>query len=539
MSLGKNKTDSRQEFDPELKGLLTETFQTGRALSQQPFQPYNQATVAPLSPVQLEAMNQTADTARAGVGQGEIRDAIATTRAETGFQPMMVNAGQVTAPGQVAGVNAGQVGTGFGFDPITNQQVQGRSVQEQQIGPLSVLSAPSVGQTSAVQTGQIGVDPITAQQVQGQTVEGQSLAQTDLSPYQSQFDSAVVDAALGDLDRARQMTQNQNAARAVAAGAFGGDRQALVESETNRNFADQAARTAANLRLQGFRNAQQQAQADLNRAQQAASQTAQLGQQAALANQRATLAGDTTSAQLGLQGQTETGRQALQSGLAAQAQNTQRALADQRAALTAGQQNLQADLARQQANQRAALQADTTSAANLMRADQLNAANNLAAQQATQRGDIQAAQLAQRGDLANQDAAMRAALANQNAALRAQQLGFQAQQLNQDAGLRAALANQAALAQGAGIRQGAAQQLAGLGGALCGSQFADAAALQGVGDLQQAAGQRLLDDRFRRFLEEREFPFRMFDGLRSGAGILPNPLTSRTRGRNTNIGLPG
>lgn len=540
MSLGKNRSDSRQEFDPELKGLLTETFQTGRALSQQPFQPYNQATVAPLSPVQLEAMNQTADTARAGVGQGEIRDAIATTRAVTDFQPMMVRVGErVSPPGQVANVNAGQVGAQFGFDPITNQQVQGRSVQEQQIGPLSVLSAPSVGQTSAVQTGQIGVDPITAQQVQGQTVEGQSLAQTDLSPYQSQFDSAVVDAALGDLDRARQMTQNQNAARAVAAGAFGGDRQALVESETNRNFADQAARTAANLRLQGFRNAQQQAQADLNRAQQAASQTAQLGQQAALANQRATLAGDTTSAQLGLQGQTETGRQALQSGLAAQAQNTQRALADQRAALTAGQQNLQADLARQQANQRAALQADTTSAANLMRADQLNAANNLAAQQATQRGDIQAAQLAQRGDLANQDAAMRAALANQNAALRAQQLGFQAQQLNQDAGLRAALANQAALAQGAGIRQGAAQQLAGLGGALRGSQFADAAALQGVGDLQQAAGQRLLDDRFRRFLEEREFPFRMFDVLRSGAGILPNPLTSRTRGRATNIGLPG
>jgi hypothetical protein len=282
---------------------------------------------------------------------------------------MMVNAGQVTAPGQVAGVNAGQVGTGFGFDSITNQQVQGRGVQEQQIGPLSVLSAPSVGQTSAVQTGnidrvgqtgavgvgnidrvgqtsavqtgQIGVDPITAQQVQGQTVQGQSLAQTDLSPYQNQFDSQVIDAALGDLDRARQMTQNQNAARAVSAGAFGGDRQALVESETNRNFADQAARTAANLRLQGFTNAQQQAQADLNRAQQAASQTAQLGQQAALANQRATLAGDTTSAQLGLQGQTETGRQALQSGLAAQAQNTQRALANQAASRAQAQLGLQ------------------------------------------------------------------------------------------------------------------------------------------------------------------------------------------------------
>ncbi|BAQ89879.1 hypothetical protein [uncultured Mediterranean phage uvMED] len=539
MSLGKNKSDSSQTFDPELKGLLTETFATGRALSQQPYQPYNQATIAPLSPVQLEAMNQTADTARAGVGQGEIRDAIATTRAETGFQPMMVNAGQVTAPGQVAGVNAGQVGTGFDFYPITNQQVQGRGVQEQQINPLSVLSAPSVGQTSAVQTGQIDVDPITAQQVQGQTVQAAQFDPNTMSQYTNPFEDQVVQQTISDLDRARQMTQNQNAAAAVRAGAFGGNRDALVRAETNRNFLSEVGRQTGALRQAGFDRGTALQQADLGRQQQAASQTAQLGQQAALANQRATLAGDTTSAQLGLQGQTETGRQALQSGLAAQAQNTQRALADQRAALTAGQQNLQADLVRQQANQRAALQADTASAANFMRADQLNAANNLAAQQATQRGDIQAAQLGQRGQLANQDAQMRAALANQNAALRAQQLGFDAQRINADAGLQAALANQRAGLTASGMRQGAAQQLAGLGGALRGSQFADAAALQGVGDLQQAAGQRLLDDRFRRFAEEREFPFRMFDVLRSGAGILPNPLTSSSRGRGTNIGLPG
>jgi hypothetical protein len=487
--------------------------------------------------VQLEAMNQTADTARAGVGQGEIRDAIATTRAETGFQPMMVNAGQVTAPGQVAGVNAGQVGTGFGFDPITNQQVQGRGVQEQQINPLSVLSAPSVGQTSAVQTGQIDVDPITAQQVQGQTVQAAQFDPNTMSQYTNPFEDQVVQQTISDLDRARQMTQNQNAAAAVRAGAFGGNRDALVRAETNRNFLSEVGRQTGALRQAGFDRGTALQQADLGRQQQAASQTAQLGQQAALANQRATLAGDTTSAQLGLQGQTETGRQALQSGLAAQAQNTQRALADQRAALTAGQQNLQADLARQQANQRAALQADTASAANFMRADQLNAANNLAAQQATQRGDIQAAQLGQRGQLANQDAAMRAALANQNAALRAQQLGFDAQRINADAGLQAALANQRAGLTASGMRQGAAQQLAGLGGALRGSQFADATALQGVGDLQQAAGQRLLDDRFRRFAEEREFPFRMFDVLRSGAGILPNPLTSSSRGRNTTVGI--
>lgn len=577
MSMGKSKNSSSQSFDPELKGLLIDTFREGQRVSRTPYSPYNFATVAPLSPAQLEGMNMTADTARAGVGQQEINDAIATTRAETGFQAPRVTAG--------AAIGSTNVSDNFGFNPITNQQVQGQgvaadqvgqtspvgvgniasqAVTAQQIGPLGRLNAQQVGQTNAVQTNRIGVDPITAQQVQGQTVGAQSLARTDLTPYQNQYTTGVVDAALGDLDRARQMTQNQNAASAVSAGAYGGSRDALVRAETNRAFADQAAKTAVNLRSQGFQNAQQQAQADLNRAQQAGAQTAQFGQQANLANQQANLQAATTSGQFDLQGQTETGRQALQSGLAAQQQNTQRALANQQASLTAGVQNLQADLARRQANQNAALAADrdsaaraqqasqqmaqmglqsglaaqdanmradlanqqanlaagTTTAANLMRADQLNAANNLAAQQATQQGAIQAAQFGQRGELANQDAAMRAALANQNARM-------QAQSLNQTAGLQAS-----------GMRQGAANQLANLGGDLRGTQFADAAALQGVGAQQQAAAQQLLDDRYRRFAEQREYPFRMFDVLRSGAGLLPNPLTSSSKGRSTNLGLP-
>jgi len=132
---------------------------------------------------------------------------------------------------------------------------------------------------------------------------------------------------------------------------------------------------------------------------------------------------------------------------------------------------------------------------------------------------------------------MRAALANQNAALRNQQLGFDAQRFNADAGLQAALANQRAGMTASGMRQGAAAQLANLGGDLRGTQFADAAALQGVGGQQQAAAQQLLDDRYRRFAEAREYPFRMFDVLRSGAGLLPNPLTSESRGRGFNLGI--
>ena len=472
MSFGKNKQSSQQTFDPELKGMLTDTFRAGQRVAATPYQPYNFATVAPLSPAQLEGMNMAANTARQGVGQSQVNDAIATTQAETNFQPMQVSAGKIGIQRPTANVAADNVQTNFQFSPVQNQQVQSQGVTAQQIG---------------------GLNPLQAQQVQGQTVDAAQFDPNAMSRYTNPYEDQVVQQTISDLDRARQMTQNQNAASAVSAGAFGGDRQALLEAETDRNFLSEVARQTGALRQGGFDRGTALQQADLTRQQQAGMQTAQFGQQAALANQRA--------------------------------------------GLTAGGQNLQADLARQQANQRAGLAADTTSAANFMRAQQLNAANNLAAQRATQQGNIQAAQFGQRGQLANQDAAMRAALANQNAAMRNQQLNFDAQRFNADAGLQAALANQRAGMQASGMRQGAAAQLANLAGDLRGLQFADAAALQGVGGQQQAAAQQLLDDRYRRFAEQREYPFRMFDVLRSGAGLLPNPLTSSSKGRGFNAGI--
>jgi len=403
MSLGKNKSNSSQTFDPELKGMLTDTFQTGRQLAQTPYQPYDFATVAPLAPAELEGMNMTADTARAGVGQAEMNQAIGGAQAGMNFQPNQVSA-------------SGPVGVG---------NIASQGINAQQIGALPGIQAQNVG---------------------GQTVQAQSLANTNLDPYQNQYTTGVIDAALGDLDRARQMTQNQNAAAATSAGAFGGDRQALVEAETNRNFGDQAAKTAVGLRQQAFNNAQAAAQTDLNRAQDAGGQNAQSAMQAALANQQA--------------------------------------------GLSAGQQNMQAELARQQANQRASLSAAQDSAGR--------------AQQASQ----QMAQMGLQSGLAGQDAALRAALANQQAGLA-----------------------------GAGQRLQSGQQLANFGGDLRGMQFSDAQALQGVGNQQRMAGQQLLDDRYRRFAEERDNPFRMFDVLRSGAGLLPNPLTSSSKGRSLNAGV--
>ena len=92
-----------------------------------------------------------------------------------------------------------------------------------------------------------------------------SLLETDLSAYQSPFTQQVIDTSLSDLDRARQMAVGIDQDRAISAGAFGGSRSGVLEAETNRAFAEQAARTAANLREQGFRQALGAAESDLSR----------------------------------------------------------------------------------------------------------------------------------------------------------------------------------------------------------------------------------------------------------------------------------
>ena len=87
---------------------------------------------------------------------------------------------------------------------------------------------------------------------------------TDLSAYQNPYQQDVIDASLADLDRSRQMTLNNQAGEATMAGAFGGSRQGIYEAETNRAFADQAAKTTAGLNAANFNQAQQAAMANQN-----------------------------------------------------------------------------------------------------------------------------------------------------------------------------------------------------------------------------------------------------------------------------------
>jgi hypothetical protein len=92
-----------------------------------------------------------------------------------------------------------------------------------------------------------------------------SLLDTDISAYQNPFQQQVIDNSLGDLNRARQMQIQSDQDAAIGRGAFGGSRSALLESETNRNFADRAGNLASSLRSQGFDRATSLAGQDMSR----------------------------------------------------------------------------------------------------------------------------------------------------------------------------------------------------------------------------------------------------------------------------------
>ena len=109
-----------------------------------------------------------------------------------------------------------------------------------------------------------------AQQQRPMTGQVGSLLTAPIEQYQSPFQQQVIEQALGDIQRQADIARTGAQERAIRAGAFGGSRSALLESESQRPFIEAQARTAANLRQAGFEQAQRAAESDIARQQQLA-----------------------------------------------------------------------------------------------------------------------------------------------------------------------------------------------------------------------------------------------------------------------------
>lgn len=133
------------------------------------------------------------------------------------------------------------------------------------------------GQTSAMRDATSTARQLT--ELAPQQVTAGSFLNKNIQSYMNPYQQAVIDTTLADIERSRQIAGQAGAAAAVRARAFGGSRQGVAEAETNRAALEQAARTSAQLRAQGFEAATGLMGQELS-----------LEQQANLANQQAGLA---------------------------------------------------------------------------------------------------------------------------------------------------------------------------------------------------------------------------------------------------------
>lgn len=95
------------------------------------------------------------------------------------------------------------------------------------------------------------------------TFAKEGLSPDRIQSFMSPYTTNVIDAAMRDIGRQRDVALNQLGTAASRAGAFGGSRQGVAEAETQRAFAETAADTAARLREAGYTQAAGLAQSDI------------------------------------------------------------------------------------------------------------------------------------------------------------------------------------------------------------------------------------------------------------------------------------
>jgi len=392
MSLG-GGSSSQQQLDPALRDAYLANVQSAQGVA---------AGLAPrefagFTPDQQAAFGVTRQFADPNSPQMRQLGTAGTLATSAGlYQPERVTSRDVEA----ALANAAQLNRGTIRD-VANQGVTGQQVAQEALGAIAPQARANIRDIAA----------------------GSFLNQ-NIQQYMNPYTQAVTEQGLTELERARQLQQQQTAAQAVAAKAFGGSRQGVAEAETNRAYGESAQKFIAQQNAQAYDQAQRASEADLARQMQAQ----QLNQAQDLA---------TTQQSLQLAGQF---------GLANQDAALRAALANQGIDLSTGQLNTENIQQVNLANQASKNQVGLANAANFLQA---NLANQSAGLQANQQRLGAAGQVA---NIAGQGQQMGFAGANQLAQQGSVQQRFSQDQL--DAIRNLPLEQQQILNQALGINVG-------------------------------------------------------------------------------------
>ena len=169
----------------------------------------------------------------------------------------------ITEPGSSMPFSAQQL-AGLSEDQLRAINVAGQGVGSFQ--PYLQRGAEAIGQG----IGQLG----TAQQY----VAGAGFSPTDFRQFMDPYTEDVIARTQQDIADKGAQQQLQAQASAAGQGAFGGSRQAVLQGQIAADVMDQQARTGAQLRSQGFAQAQNLAQQAAQQQLRQAQMTGQLGQ---------------------------------------------------------------------------------------------------------------------------------------------------------------------------------------------------------------------------------------------------------------------
>lgn len=207
-----------------------------------------------------------------------------------------------------------------GFSPLQNQAFQNAASMQtapqtaQATGMVSDIANRAAGLGGGFNPAQarfLGVNAPQLQQFQmgpAERVGADTFGRQQASEYMSPFIEQALEPQLRAASRASEQQRQQSQDRAIAAGAFGGGRQAVMEAARRRNLGE----LQGDIRARGMQSAFEQAANQFN-------QDAARRMQAGLANQQAGLnvGQQNLAAQLGVQ------QLGAQTGMQAQTANQQ------------------------------------------------------------------------------------------------------------------------------------------------------------------------------------------------------------------------
>lgn len=221
-----------------------QNYLAAQQIAGKPYTPYQGNMLAPMNQWETSAQQTLGNGWQ--YGQGAMTAAQNAAQQAAGFQGQQVTPwGPQTAAMQAwMPTQAANAGPAAQMTPASSDVV---SIQAANAGPAAQMAAAQLNRGAV------------------RDVTSKNFTDYDINKYLNPHTNTVVNNALNDLSRQNDITNNQTNARAAAAGAFGGSRQAVANTLNNENYLRESGNLSGTLRQKGFDTASGLIMQDANR----------------------------------------------------------------------------------------------------------------------------------------------------------------------------------------------------------------------------------------------------------------------------------